>query len=47
MNLKYFGAVILGLATLQGCGKGAKAEKQSVETLDRLLIPQSVITSLP
>jgi hypothetical protein len=34
MNLKNFGLVVLGLAALNGCGKGANANKQSVETLD-------------
>jgi hypothetical protein len=34
MNLKNFGLVVLGLAALNGCGKGASANKQSVETLD-------------
>ncbi|HYX38914.1 MAG TPA: hypothetical protein VE954_37890 [Oligoflexus sp.] len=34
MNLKYFGMVVLGLAALTGCGKGADANRQSVETLD-------------
>jgi hypothetical protein len=33
MNLKYFGMVVLGLAALSGCGKGADAEKQSVDTV--------------
>jgi hypothetical protein len=33
MNLKYLGLVVLGLAALQGCGKGAHAEKQSVDTV--------------
>jgi hypothetical protein len=33
MNLKYLGLVVLGLAALQGCGKGANAEKQSVDTV--------------
>lgn len=33
MNMKYFGMVVLGLATLSGCGKGANAKKQSVDTV--------------
>ncbi|WP_141736377.1 hypothetical protein [Oligoflexus tunisiensis] len=33
MNMKFFGMVVLGLMTLNGCGKGAKASRQAVDTV--------------